>query len=287
MRLLLHYAVFVCPKGRKPPCRHESDIPCEKKKGKMYMGYAALVAGFDAYFGGELTQALRLFGITDVTIAHDAPRAMQGLSASPDLLITELILPRGDGLCLLENKPDRTCAVAASTIHDPFFYAQAAYLGADDCIARPVSANRLAQRGMEALKRKQTPLPRNRIYTDKSKKQNEFACDARIQKILLSLSLPVTLDGFSYLRYCTLACVKDATLLNALTHRLYPMAAKEFSVSPACVERSMRYAVEHIFEYARIGMLDRFFGSCADPAKGKLSVGAFLAQMVQLVQCEI
>lgn len=251
------------------------------------MGFAALVAGFDPYFAEELGKTLRLLGASDVRFSDTAVQALKCMEEKTDILITELILPKGDGLYLLEHKPKHTCAIVSSTILDPFFYAQAAYLGADDCIARPVSAHRIAQRAAMIWKQKQDPLPQNRVYTAQSCRQNTMLFDERIQKILLSLSLPVTLDGFSYLRFCTLACVKDATLLSHLTHALYPMAAEHFHVSPASVERSMRYAVEHIFEYARISVLDRYFGSCADPAKGKLSVGAFLAQMVQLVQCEI
>lgn len=249
------------------------------------MSFSVLTAGFDARFLEELQEALVLLGAGQVRHAQTAQEAVAYLAKSPDLLITELILQGGDGLSLLEQKPQHTKAVACSSIADPFFYAKAAALGAADCIARPVPPLRLARRAVQLLHR--DAPQKNRIYGGRSVEQNCFLYDARIQKILLSLSLPVTLDGFSYLRFCTLACLKDPSLLRKLTGSLYPLAGKEFSVSPACIERSMRYGVEHIFECARMDALERFFGCCADPAKGKLSVGAFLAQMVQLAQCEM
>ena len=213
--------------------------------------------------------------------AGDMNSARRMLQSAPGLLLTDLVLSGGDGAALIAERLKNTCAIALSYIRSEAFYAEAVRCGAKECIALPAPTDEIVRRAAACEKRAAETIAKNRVY------EPVFYCAQdraarRCAEFLLELGLPMTMAGFSLLCGGVRFCARTPALLSSLTTKLYPDLADEFGASPSCVERNMRYAVERIFETAPIEKLYACFGSCADPAKGKLSVGAFLAQMTRL-----
>ena len=233
--------------------------------------------------GAPWDELAERFGLTGRRIlrAGDMATARRMLQSAPELLLTDFVLAGGDGAALIAERPKKTCAVALSYIRSEAIYAAAVRCGAGECIALPAPASEIVRRAAACEKRAAETIVKNRVYEPVFYRSQDRAA-RRCEKILLELGLPMTMAGFSLLCGGVRLCVQTPVLLSSLTTALYPKLAGEFGAAPSCVERNMRYAVERIFETAPIEKLYACFGFCADPAKGKLSVGAFLAQMTRL-----
>lgn len=242
-----------------------------------------VLAGYDGAFAQNIAQVFCENACCRVVQVKTMQQARQALAHEPALLVSELILQGGDGVKLIAGKHAATTALAVSFVTDSVFYARAAEAGAADCIALPADARTVARRAYAALGMRGRKLRRNRIYTCMQQPGTREQLRRQASALLLQLGVPATLDGYRYLSFAIAACAADASLLQALTTRLYPLVAQTCDSTPARVERSMRYTVERVFDTAPVQTLYRFFGYSADPAKGKLGVGAFIAQMVLLL----
>ena len=78
--------------------------------------------------------------------------------------------------------------------------------------------------------------------------------------LLRKAGLRGTLRGFHYLSKAILFAIEDTTYLHHLTGRLYPDVAREFGVTSMQVERSMRTAIEMIWNHGNIGDIEELVG---------------------------
>lgn len=66
-------------------------------------------------------------------------------------------------------------------------------------------------------------------------------------ELLREMGMPAHVKGYSYVRRAILMAVEDPSLVHALTKELYPALARQFATTPACVERSIRSAVDRMW----------------------------------------
>ena len=78
--------------------------------------------------------------------------------------------------------------------------------------------------------------------------------------LLRTAGLRGTLSGFRYLTKATLLVLEDSTYLLHLTKRLYPDVARAFDVTPAQVERSMRTAIDVLWNQGDVSALENLLG---------------------------
>ena len=97
--------------------------------------------------------------------------------------------------------------------------------------------------------------------------------------LLRLLGVPRRLRAWCFLPEMIAWTVVHPALLNDLQHGLYPLAAKKHGMTAAGVERSLRLCVEATWTHGSLPALERFFGDCVDPEKGKPTNRAFLRQM--------
>lgn len=74
-------------------------------------------------------------------------------------------------------------------------------------------------------------------------KENDLIL-ARVSKMLIEIGAPANLQGYKYLKEAVGMVVEDATLINNITKRLYPLIAERENVSSSVVERSIRHCVD-------------------------------------------
>ena len=91
--------------------------------------------------------------------------------------------------------------------------------------------------------------------------------------LLRTAGLRGTLSGFRYLTKATLPVLEDSAYLLHLTKRLYPDVARAFDVTPAQVERSMRTAIDVLWNQGNISALENLLGY---QIKDKPYVGSFV-----------
>ena len=107
------------------------------------------------------------------------------------------------------------------------------------------------------------------------------ARSALIQHHFRELGMPEGLKGRSYLAFLLDLVIPSPPLLDGLTARLYPAAAKAFATTPAAVERCIRHALEATWSRGDMAALERLFGLSIDPDRGKPTTREFLAMSAQ------
>lgn len=99
---------------------------------------------------------------------------------------------------------------------------------------------------------------------------------ASISKTLSYLGIPTNLLGYEYLRYAIFIAVKNKDCSYRVTKTLYPMVAKKYHSSVACVERSMRHAIEVCCNRTDSDTIFDYFGRSMNPNSGKPTNSEFI-----------
>lgn len=104
------------------------------------------------------------------------------------------------------------------------------------------------------------------------------------RQLLMELGCSWKLKGTERL-VCALAMVaQDPTLAQGITKGLYPEVGKRFGESGGQTERSMRTAVEAIFERGNNREIEKVYGATVEWDKGKLTNKAFIIRAAQIIR---
>lgn len=69
-----------------------------------------------------------------------------------------------------------------------------------------------------------------------------------VSGVLSELGIPVRISGYRYLRKAVLISLYNREALNSITKEIYSVVGKQFRVSVSSVERSMRHAIESVWD---------------------------------------
>ena len=215
----------------------------------------------------------------DITVVGVACRGDDALARFPgsgaDLLLTDLLLPGLDGLSLLRSLREQG-ALRHAIVLSGFYndrIARFVSAAADDYLAKPCRTEDLLRHIRASV-----------LGTDGPR----FVRDdlSRITNALIDCGVMPHLDGFTYLRTGLLRILDDRSLLRGVTKSLYRDIARSCGTTPACVERSIRSAVEHA--WARVSPEERHarFGTLFDPWREAPSNVPFLTAMTEYLDRE-
>lgn len=188
----------------------------------------------------------------DIAVVGVATRGDDALArfadSGADLLLCDLLLPGLDGLGLLRRLKEagvlRHAIVLSGFFNDAV--ARAASFLADYYLPKPVSGEELLRNVRACV-----------LGTARSFSRNERA---EVRRALLDVCVMPHLDGFRYLQSALERTLEDPALLRGVTKALYRDIAKEFATTPACVERSMRAAIERAWARMDAPQRTRLFG---------------------------
>lgn len=99
------------------------------------------------------------------------------------------------------------------------------------------------------------------------------------REMLRELGVSNRLVGYPCLVQAIVLAARQPLLCRALTKELYPAVASQLGVSPATVERSIRYAVEQAFARCSPQVAAKYFGGIVHPQRGKPTSGEFIAEL--------
>lgn len=108
-----------------------------------------------------------------------------------------------------------------------------------------------------------------------------------ISEVLYSLGMPTNLLGYKYLRFAIQLSVRNPKMLHSITKTVYPAVAAEFDTTPANVERSMRHAIEVVWDRGDINILQNSFGYSVDPNRGRPTNSEFISKIVDKLILDI
>ena len=225
-----------------------------------------LIADTDADFCRLLSDSLEAEGLETAGRAADGVSALLLCEAlRPDAVLVDLVLPRLDGLAVIERLAGTGTAVfVVSALYNDELVARCAELGVRFFARKPCPAPQLAMRIRHSVQPR--PLPEPRVA----------GLESEISDVLRELGVPAHVKGYHYLRRAIALAVDDAGMLGAVTKELYPAVAESFSATPQRVERAIRCAIESA--WSRCGAEARHSGFGAVSSRtGRPSNSEFIA----------
>lgn len=191
-----------------------------------------LIAEGSEEFCGALVDRLR--GAYHIrTCAEGCETLEQIISYRPDILVLDMMLPGLDGISLLQAAAaagQRPMVLAVSKFISDYMLESLSQLGVGYIMRKPCDVKATASRISDLTQQMKMPL---------------FAHpDPRTaaSNLLLTLSVPTKLKGYSNLRDAIPMVMKDPSI--SLTKELYPAVGKLCNSSSQQVERAIRSAIQ-------------------------------------------
>lgn len=190
----------------------------------------------------------------------------------PDLLVMDLMLPKTDGLSLIQNlrQMSRQPSILVQTsLTSPYVMERLQGLGVDYVMTKPCKMQALEVRVWDFLAQTQPFLPEQPVG------------DQMMAGVLISLGFSPKLDGYAYLTDAIPDFAQDPT--QSITKELYATVGKLRRKDAALVERSIRSAIEKACRDGDPKIWAQYFPSGPDGRVSRPSNGAFIARMAQLL----
>lgn len=242
-----------------------------------------------------------------VGCAHDGEQGIKLLKEKkPDLVLLDIIMPRLDGIGVLEEinrsglgKNMKTIVLTA--FGQEHLTHRVMELGANYYIMKPFDLNTLYNRIKQIMYEytdKQTDSNNNSFnkineetktasYLKQNDSPSEEKLNVRITRVLHELGVPAHIKGYLYLRKSIELVVDNIELLGAVTKSLYPLVAEKYNTTPNRVERAIRHAIEVTWKRGNIKALNEYFGSTVSPNSGKATNSQFIAKIADKFRMEM
>lgn len=215
-----------------------------------------LMADVNITFANAAMVHFQTAGDIEPYLVHDGFAALDALNEiKPHLLLLDLVLPRIDGLGVLEKLADcqvKPRTILMSTVCNEDVLKKALVLGIDYYIMKPVNLDVLCTRV------RQFSLPIRQPKAVVTPEKAEIA--ARVTEVLINLGIPAHLLGYQYLREAIMVTIERSQMIHSITKGLYPAIAAHFNITVPKVERAMRHAISLTKERGNPLLIDRLFG---------------------------
>ena len=183
-----------------------------------------------------------------VGCAADGQEALRMVTErQTDVLVTELVLPKLDGMGLLrklsetENAPEVLVLTGFVNTH---VMAECAELGASYFLSKPCDPEELTVRIRQLAQSRHAPRLVSAPHSAAPTPRNEPSLEAVVTEIIHEIGVPAHIKGYQYLREAIILTINDMDAINAVTKILYPEVARKFGTTPSRVERAIRHAIE-------------------------------------------
>ena len=228
-------------------------------------------------------------GIEVVAVAVDGIDAMNKIrDAHPDVAIIDGIMPRLDGLGVLERlqaleESDRPVTIILSALSQDKVVQKALDLGAAYYMVKPFDMDALTHR-IRQLMQEQKPLLKTSAVSVNSA---AYDLETKVTNILHEIGVPAHIRGYHYMREAIIMSVNDMDVLNYITKELYPSIAKKCNTTPSRVERAIRHAIEVAWNRGKVDAIDALFGYTVNNHKGKPTNSEFIALIADRLRLEM
>lgn len=210
----------------------------------------------------------------------------------PDVMVTDIIMPRMDGFMLMEalgqlELRKRPEMIALTALGRDDFIQRAISLGARYYMVKPFDATALYRCIIDAAQaanestfiQDMTPAQGTTVAAAQS-------LDERIANVFLSVGIPAHIKGYQFLREAVKMVMEEPDMINRITKELYPGIARRFSTTSSKVERAIRHAIEVAWSRGRIDALDQIFGAGVCSLSEKPTNGEFIALVADKLTLE-
>jgi two-component system response regulator (stage 0 sporulation protein A) len=212
----------------------------------------------------------------------------------PDIVLLDLIMPRMDGLGVLEKlrkeggMKKQPTVIVISAIGEEGIADDAFRLGASYYIMKPFNNETILERMHDAQNHntKKLPLGRKPGLAVRTERGEEHDLESDVTSMIHEIGVPAHIKGYQYLRDAIMMSVKDMDMLNSITKVLYPTIAKNHQTTPSRVERAIRHAIEVAWSRGKMDTIDELFGYTVSTGKGKPTNSEFIALISDRIRLE-
>lgn len=237
-----------------------------------------------------------------VGVANDGLHCMELLEKKkPDILVLDIIMPRLDGMGVLEelNKKGRDGdlkVIMLTAFGQQDVIRRILQLGSDYYLLKPFDLEILAERIRQQKNKAfssglDKPLLKNQNQDknhDKDQNQNQNQnLEVKVTSVMHQLGVPAHIKGYIYLREAIMMVIEEIELISAVTKELYPMVARKYDTTPSRVERAIRHAIEVSWERGNWKGIKDIFGNSVGANNGKPTNSQFIAKIADKLRLEM
>ena len=212
----------------------------------------------------------------------------------PDVVLLDMIMPRMDGLgvleCLKQKPPIKMpVVIMIATMGSDHITEQAFALGASYYMTKPFELSTLVSR-IRQLTPDRTHVKSTGERMKGVAKQQEVRpkdMETEVTNMIHEIGVPAHIKGYQYLRDAIIMALKNMDVLNAITKQLYPDIAKKYDTTPSRVERAIRHAIEVAWSRGKMDTIDELFGYTINNGKGKPTNSEFVALVADRLRLEL
>lgn len=212
----------------------------------------------------------------------------------PDIVLLDLIMPRMDGLGVLEklrnesNLKKLPSVIVISAIGQERIAEDAFNLGASYYIMKPFDNETVLNRlhSVHDNTDKKLSVGKRTTLSVGPGRGEERDLESDVTSMIHEIGVPAHIKGYQYLRDAIMMSVKDMDMLNSITKVLYPTIAKSHQTTASRVERAIRHAIEVAWSRGKMDTIDELFGYTVSTGKGKPTNSEFIALISDKIRLE-
>ena len=197
-----------------------------------------------------------------------------------DLIILDLIMPKKDGIYVLEEMKKRNInkdVIIATSYNASEVIRQVSEFGVSYFILKPFELCDLEKRILDVAKRS---------FEDKNIDFKHDDLQMSITKILHELGIPSHIKGYQYIREGISILYERPETIGGITKELYPELANKFDTTVSRVERAIRHAIEVSWNRGNWNLMEEIFGHSVDIDKAKPTNSEFIVTIADKLRLE-
>ena len=220
-----------------------------------------------------------------VDVAYNGKTCIEMLQyQTVDILLLDIIMPYLDGIAVLDAIKENgdlqgIDVIMLSAFGQESIMSQAAEYGASYFIMKPFEADRLAVQINHIMNARNglTAQPGSRLTKED-----------RITNIIKDIGIPPHLKGYNYLKEAVSLVLEQPEILNKVTKVLYPGIASKFDTTSTRVERSIRHAIEQVWNrHETVEHISKIFGYSVAHLESKPTNSEFIAMVADSLRLEM
>lgn len=216
-------------------------------------------------------------------VAHDGKEGIELIEEKQnefDVLLLDLIMPKKDGLYVLEEMKKRGInknVIVETSYNTQEVIKQVSDYNVNYFILKPFELDDLENRIMGISKRKNDTKTLDFYHNN---------LQVSITKILHELGIPSHIKGYQYIREGVSIIFERPETIGGITKELYPELASKFDTTVSRVERAIRHAIEVSWNRGDWELMEEIFGHSVDIDKAKPTNSEFIVTVTDKLRLE-
>ncbi len=199
-----------------------------------------------------------------------------------DAVLLDLIMPRKDGLYVLEKLKEQKLSVnviVVTSYNEQETIRNVSEYGVKYFVLKPFDLIELEKRILEVTS--------NKEKGSKILNLHENNVQILVTKILHELGIPSHIKGYQYIRDAIQMVYDNPSLIGGITKELYPEIGTKYDTSVTRVERAIRHAIEVSWNRGDWDLMEEIFGHSVDIDKAKPTNSEFIVTIADKLRLEM